>query len=154
MKPLKQLSELNQMEKAKRYPSVPAHAIPVKKYSDTKANKLTNAIIEWLTLNGCWATRVSSAGRWLKGDTFTDVIGRTRQLNGKFIPSTTKKGTADIMAIIEGQHVSIEVKIGRDRLSEAQMKVKADIEKAGGIYFIAHDFDEFMKFYKILKNDY
>lgn len=134
MKTLNKLSELTQMEKAKQYPSVPAYALPKKKYSDTTANGLTKAIIEWLTLNGCWATRVSSAGRYLAS-------------KGKFIPGTTKKGTADIHAVIKGRHVSIEVKIGRDRMSEAQKIARADIEKAGGVYFVAHDFDSFMKFY-------
>lgn len=82
MKPLKQLSELDQMDKAKRYPSVPAHAIPVKKYSDATANGLTNAIIEWLTLNGCWATRINTTGRKLKDVVHTNVIGQRKVIPG------------------------------------------------------------------------
>jgi len=126
------------MEKSKRYPNVPDHALPKKKYSDTTANGLTQSILSWLELNGCWATRISSAGRYIASE-------------GKFIPSTTKRGTADIHAVIGGRHVSIEVKIGRDKMSEAQHKVKAAIEKCGGVYFIATDFDSFMTFYKSMK---
>lgn len=135
MQSLKKLSELNQEATAKRYPNVPDHALPKRKFTDSTANGLTKAIVEWLTLNGCWATRVSSAGRYLPGAK-------------KFIPSTTKKGTADIHAVIAGRHVSIEVKIGKDRMSDEQSKVKSAIEKAGGVYFIASSFDEFMTFYR------
>lgn len=134
MKSLKELSELNTIAKAKRYPNVPDYALPKKKFSDTTANNLTKAIVEWLTLNGCWATRVSSAGRYIASQ-------------GTFIPSTTKKGTADIHAVIGGRHVSIEVKIGRDKMSEHQLKVRKDIEAAGGLYFEARTFDEFINFY-------
>jgi hypothetical protein len=134
---LKELSELTQMDKANRYPSVPSYALPKSKHSDSTANGLTKAIISWLELNGCWATRVSSAGRYIAQQ-------------GKFIPSTTKRGTADIHAVIAGRHVSIEVKIGRDKMSEDQHKVKAAIEKAGGLYYVAHSFDEFLTFYKTM----
>jgi hypothetical protein len=137
MKSLKQLSEMNQEATARRYPNVPDHALPKKKFTDTTANGLTKAIIEWLTLNGCWATRISSAGRYIASE-------------GKFIPSTTKKGTADIHAVIAGRHVSIEVKIGKDRMSEAQKKVKQDVERSGGLYFVANDFDSFIKWFKVI----
>ena len=132
---LKEL-ETMQMENRKiKYPSIPDYAMPRKKLSDGSANSLTQAILSWLELNGCWATRVSSAGRYLPKEK-------------KFIPSTTKLGCADIHSVIGGRHVSIEVKIGRDKMSEAQHKVKAAIEKAGGVWFVARSFDEFLKFYK------
>ncbi len=138
MNGLKELTELTQMDKARRYPSVPRYALPKKKLTDSTANGLTQAILSWLELNGCWATRVSSAGRYLPKEK-------------KFIPSTTKLGCADIHAVIGGRHVSIEVKVGKDRMSEDQHKVKAAIEKAGGVYFLARTFDEFLEWYKTLK---
>lgn len=138
MKALKELETLQMEKKRIKYPSIPVHAMPRIKQRDSTANGLTQAILSWLELNGCWATRVSSAGRYIASE-------------GKFIPSTTKKGTADIHAVIGGRHVSIEVKVGRDKMSEAQHKVKAEIEKAQGVYFIAHNFDSFMMFYKNLK---
>lgn len=138
MRALNELNEQSQLDKANRYPSVPAFALPKSKFKDNTANGLTKAIIHWLTLNGCWATRVSSAGRYLPKQK-------------KFIPSTTKKGTADIHAVIAGRHVSIEVKLGRDKMSDIQRKVQTEIEKSGGIFFIAKDFDSFITFYKTLK---
>ena len=132
----KELIELDLQSKKQRYSSIPSHALPKLKVT-ADANGLTQAIISWLNLNGHFATRISSAGRYLP------------QL-GKFIPSTTKRGTADIHSVIGGRHVSIEVKIGKDRMSEAQIEMKAKIEKAGGLYFVATDFEQFMKWYKTL----
>jgi len=57
------------------------------------------------------------------------------------------KGTADISATIKGRSVKIEVKIGKDRQSEAQKQYQAKVEQSGGIYFIAKDFSAFMDFY-------
>ena len=132
----KELIELDLKAKKERYSNVPSHALPKIKVT-ADANGLTQAIVSWLNLNGHFATRVSSSGRYLP------------QL-GKFIPSTTKRGTADIHSVIGGRHVSIEVKIGKDRMSEAQHEMKAKIEKAGGLYFVATDFEQFMKWYKTL----
>lgn len=44
--------------------------------------------------------------------------------------------------------MKIEVKHGRDRQSEAQKKYQADIEKAGGVYYVAKTFDEFYRWYE------
>jgi len=130
----KELIELDLKAKKERYSNVPSHALPKIKVT-ADANGLTQAIVSWLNLNGHFATRVSSSGRYLP------------QL-GKFIPSTTKRGTADIHCVIGGRHVSIEVKAGRDRMSDDQIEMKEKIERAGGIYFIATDFEMFMGWYK------
>jgi predicted transcriptional regulator len=52
---------------------------------------------------------------------------------------------ADITAVVNGRHVSIEVKTGRDKPRLEQMKVKRQIEHTGGIYIFAHSFDEFLE---------
>ena len=65
----------------------------------------------------------------------------------KFCEGTGTKGTADISAIIKGRSVKIEVKIGRDRQSEAQKKYEESVNKAGGQYWIAKDFDGFYEKY-------
>jgi 3-methyladenine DNA glycosylase Tag len=64
------------------------------------------------------------------------------------VKGTTKRGTADIHAVICGRHASIEVKVGKDRMSDAQHKTKAAIEKAGGTYYIARNFESFMEWYQ------
>ena len=49
-----------------------------------------------------------------------------------------------------GRSVKIEVKIGKDKQSDAQKAYQADVEKAMGIYYIAKDFDTFYEWYKNL----
>ncbi|MBT1698245.1 hypothetical protein KK083_15235 [Fulvivirgaceae bacterium PWU4] len=147
MNALKELQDLHQNDKKKRYPNVPDHCLPNSKFTDTTANGLTKAIITWLTLNGCWATRINTTGRFLKGNTITDAVGRARVMKGAWIPGTTRNGTADIHAIINGRHVSIEVKIGRDRMSPAQHKTQEAIEQCGGVYIVARTFDEFLRWW-------
>ena len=43
--------------------------------------------------------------------------------------------------------MKIEVKIGKDRQSEAQRQYQAAIEQAGGLYYIARDFTTFVAWY-------
>jgi Holliday junction resolvase len=69
------------------------------------------------------------------------------------VKGTTKRGTADIHAVIGGRHVSIEVKAGRDRMSDAQHKTKAAIESCGGVYYIACDFASFTEWYSHFINN-
>lgn len=114
----------------------------------TKANGLTRAIINHLTWSGHYANRVSSAGRL--------APGLEKQASGavltvkKFIPSTTKRGTADIHAIINGKHISIEVKIGRDHMSDHQVKEQQRIERAGGIYLVVKTIEGWFEEYEKL----
>jgi hypothetical protein len=65
----------------------------------------------------------------------------------QYIKGTSTNGTADISATIKGRSVKIEVKIGKDRQSDAQKQYEQDVIKAGGLYFIARDFDSFIEWY-------
>lgn len=125
---LSHLVELKLKAKHQKNPSFP---YPVKpRYSDKDANGLTSCIIDFIDLSGGWATRINSMGRYL-----TD--------KQKYIPGSTKKGTADIHAVYKGVHLSIEVKIGKDKQSEEQKHIQEEITKAGGFYFIAVSFQQF-----------
>src|SRR5688572_3149847 len=99
-----------------------------KSYRDDNANGLTRAIIDWINFKGGSATRISSQGQ-------------ARIIDGKatWTHGNTRKGVADIHAVYQGRHISIEIKIGRDPISEHQIKEKQRIESAGGLYFIAKD---------------
>lgn len=80
------------------------------KYPDVrKANGLTLAICNFVNWNGYRATRISTTGR---------------QLGGKWIYGTTRKGTADISLTLKGRAVQIEIKVGNDRASEHKSKNK------------------------------
>ncbi|ANH80086.1 hypothetical protein A8C56_02985 [Niabella ginsenosidivorans] len=80
--------------------------VPTKRYSDRTANGLTNCIMDFLKYHGHYANRINTTGQM-------------RKINGKmtWTKGSTRKGTADIDAIINGTPVKIEVKIGRDRMS-------------------------------------
>lgn len=99
-----------------------------------KANGLTAFVVNFLEWSGYYANRISSAGRWIED-------------KQQFIRGNTRKGTADIHAIIKGHHVSIEVKVGKDKMSEHQHKEKARIEAAGGKYWIVKTPDDFITEY-------
>ena len=118
-------------------------------FRDDTANGLTKCIIAHIQLHGGQAERISTTGRPIdRRETFTDVLGRTRTIGSmKWIPGTSTRGSADISATIQGISVKIEVKIGRDRQSEAQKNYQKSIEQAGGEYFIARDFDEFLTWF-------
>jgi hypothetical protein len=119
------------------------------KFTDKTANGLTKAIIAWINLNGYQAERISTTGRYVDNSKIvTDVLGNRKKIgSGKYIKGTGTNGSADISATIKGRSIKIEVKIGKDKQSEAQIKYQQMIEKAGGIYFIAKNFDEFYGFY-------
>jgi len=92
------------------------------------ANGLTQFCINYINWTGGNATRVSSAGRYLQG---------------RYIPSTTRKGTADIMATIRGKSVKLEIKCGKDRPSKEQLAEQQRERQAGGIYEFVHSPEEF-----------
>ena len=140
--------------KLKKYKDQPYLVKP--KFTDKTANGLTKAIIKFLQLEGWQAERISTTGRMVdQRKTYTDAVGFRRQIGStQWIPGTSTRGSADISATIAGRSVKIEVKIGRDRQSEHQKKYQADVERAGGIYFIARTFEEFYQWYKELITNY
>lgn len=125
----------------KKYQAAREFGVPnAKPYKDGSANNLTRAIIDWITFSGYSATRINVQGQIKRSDSGIYI----------WTPSTTRRGTADIHAIVRGKHISIEVKIGPDRMSKFQHEEKLRVENAGGIYFVATDMDSFVKFFKFL----
>ena len=55
-----------------------------------------------------------------------------------------RKGIADIRGTYQGRSLSIEVKIGQDRLSEVQKLESERITNAGGLAFVATSFPQFL----------
>ena len=147
MTALQRLQELDHQRKLEAYPNTPRYAIAITRFNDKTSNGLTQCILRWLELHGHYCTRINTMGRQLPTTTIVDVIGRAHVTQGKWIPGTTKRGTADVHSCINGRHVSIEVKVRKDRMSNEQHKTKEAIERCGGVYFIAKDFDSFLTWY-------
>jgi hypothetical protein len=141
---LKELSEAIIEIKALKHPTVPKQYLPRPKYTDKTANGLTKAIIDLIKVIGGFATRINTTGRRIDETKYvSDVVGFTRKIGSPtWIPGTTERGTADIHATIRGRHVSIEVKIGKDRMSPHQLAMKQKIEAAGGLYLVAKSFEQ------------
>ena len=151
---MKALQILNEMafERLRAVSTMPPHCIPKPKFSDSSANNLTKAIIKYIELMGYQAERISNTGRYIDNKKkFKNIQGQTMQVgSGQYIPGTGTNGTADISATIKGKSIKIEVKFGKDRQSEAQKKYQATIERSGGVYYIAKDFESFYNFYQTL----
>lgn len=64
---------------------------------------------------------------------------------------TNRKGLPDILATYKGRSLMIEVKAGKDRLSEDQKKVRQEQELSGGLFFVAHNFTEFKAWFDNIK---
>jgi hypothetical protein len=136
------LKDLQIKYKREKYPTIPIDYIMLTKFEDNTANGLTKAITSFINFHGGQAERINTMGiARVKKRTDGKVIGVT------WTKSTSTKGSADISAIIRGRSVKIEVKVGNDIQSPAQKKYQDDIERAGGVYIIARDFDSFVKWF-------
>lgn len=95
----------------------------------SKANDLTNAIINHIYLAGGYAWRASSVG-----------VFDTKRMHFR---AAAKKGVADVLACYRAHLVAVEIKIGTDRLSDEQEGFIKNIQATGGIAFVARDFEDF-----------
>ncbi len=140
------LQELYLKDFKEKYPNVPDHCIPMQKFNDTTANGLTKTIIKFIQMIGGQAERISNQGQYRDNTKISiDVLGRQRIIGSKgWTKGTGQNGTADISAIYKGVSFKIEVKIGKDKQSEDQKKYQQDVQRAGAVYIIAKDFDNFI----------
>jgi hypothetical protein len=98
---------------------------------------LTDQVIKYVrSHDSCDAWRISTQGIYREG------VG--------LIQNKSMKGLPDIMAIVYGRYVGIEIKWGKDIQSEAQKAVEARIKATGGAYLIVSEFETF----KALFDDY
>lgn len=123
------------------------------KYNDSTANGLTKCVIDYINLSGGQAERISNTGRYIdESKIVTDVLGNRKKIgSGKYIKGTGTNGTADISATYKGKSIKIEIKM-KDKQSEAQKEYQQSIERAGGIYFICHNFEEFLDKFNTFAN--
>lgn len=146
MKPsLKQLSDIQHAYACSRT-KMPTEYVVRTKYTDATANGLTKCVIDYINFSGGQAERISNTGRYIdESRIVTDVLGNRKKIgSGKYIKGTGTNGTADISATFKGKSIKIEIKM-KDKQSEVQKEYQQAIERAGGIYFICHTFDEFLE---------
>jgi len=113
-----------------RYPSLPDPARVAPTYNDKTSNGLTRCITDYLKLKGAFVSRLNNQG----------VYDKRLQ---RYRKGMNRRGLPDILATYKGQSLFIEVKAGRDKLSEHQEQIKIEQEQSGGIYYTAHNFSSF-----------
>jgi len=139
------------------HPNYPDHlSMPMKKYALGTANGLTQAVKLWIQAHGYQAERVNTMGRMIDNrKRVIDAVGFERTIGStEYIPGTGTKGSADIHASIplKGSNgfavsVKIEIKIGKDRLSEHQHKYCEQITIAGGVYMVVKTIDDLLNWW-------
>lgn len=135
----------------KRYPNTPPKYLAPRTYRDSNTNALTNCIVDFLRLSGHHCERTGNEGRLIDNrKTVTDVLGNARMIGSvQRVHGSGMRGTSDLKAVINGRFVAIEVKCAttHDRQSEAQKDYQQAVQQAGGIYFIASSFEQFLTWY-------
>lgn len=109
------------------------------------SNGLTTFIINHMLWTGHFANRINVQGRMI-GKIVTTQSG-ARFDDRRMIKSATKKGTADIDCIFHKRPVKIEVKIGRDTMSDKQIEYQGKVQSAGGVYIVVKTVEDYLKFY-------
>lgn len=140
-------SQAHQRWQLKEYPSATNDfGALATNYPDVrKSNGLTRMILYFLKWEGWRATRINTMGRLVDGPEKQD--SGISLITKKFIPSTTRKGTADISATIKGRSVMLEIKISGDTRRPEQLREQGLERAAGGVYEFISDPDEFFIWY-------
>ena len=105
-------------------------AAPKKAVRSESANQITANLIRAINRQPhCVAYRINNTGIW----------DEAKQL---FRKAHTEPGLPDIIVIAYGCFAGIEVKAGKDKQSDDQKHRQSEIERAKGVYFVAHSTDE------------
>jgi len=134
---VKELERMADAEARLKHPGNPALAPRV--FRDDKAGPLTICITTYLRLKGAFVSRLNNTGIY-------DYKLR------RYRPGTNRRGLPDVIAThpITGKSLMIEVKAGRDRMSESQEKIRDEQTASGGLYYLARDFTSFKEWFDTL----
>jgi hypothetical protein len=149
---LAQLRELALQASRWKHPTMPEEWRCTHNYTDKTANGLTKCILDWCRFNGYQAERIAVTGRYIDNTkVVSDTLGFKRKIGtGKWIKGSMQKGSADLSIIIRGHAIKAEIKI-KDKQSPDQVEYQRQVEQAGGLYWLCHNFDEFLNYFNELK---
>ena len=154
----KLLNELYIQHQKKKHPSVPEHCLAQKyAHSDNSTNGLTKCIIDFLNYSGHYAERINTTGKYVDNSKVVEnVLGQKVKVgSGQWIKGTGVKGRADITAKIKMENtpypvaVEIEIKFGKDRMSDAQKEYQSKMEDIGTPYVVIKTFDNFIEWFNL-----
>ena len=131
---LKELREFAMQLNKGKYSNVPAHAIPKPQpFKDSSANELTKSVLyDLIEVRGAAAYRINNVGIW-------------DAKRGVYRKGGTVKGIPDIIGVLDGRFIGIEIKYGKDRQSADQKVVEQEIQGAGGVYFITKSYADYLE---------
>lgn len=144
MTPRQRYNEAHRLWFSLEYPGTfkDGHYTPPLYPDVTKANGLTNYVLNYIKWAGYRSTRVNVQGRLI--DKAVKTEAGNIFYDKRMIKSSTRKGAADVSSTIKGRSVMWEIKVGRDRPSQAQLDEQARERKAGGEYFFTRTVEEFL----------
>lgn len=116
----------------RKFPRIEPGLIARTHFEDKTANGLTKLVCAWINFHGGNARRVNTGGIY-------------NYKTGKYRFSGATNGAADISATWHGKSLQIEIKAGKDRPREDQLKQQMRERAAGGYYEFVHNFDEFLQ---------
>lgn len=82
------------------------------------------------------------------GMAWANNTGALKDANGRLVRYGLS-GSSDIIAIIRGRFVGIEVKVGRDAHRHNQKNFAAAVRRNGGIYVLARSVDDVLNTLKL-----
>ncbi len=132
---VKQLEQLSYEADRLKYPNIRPEHLARRSFRDDTASGLTACIVKYASLNGSFASRLNNMGVYRKG---------------KYTRPTSRRGLPDILITKGGQSIFVEVKVGRDKMSQHQEAVRNDQRKAGGLYMVASSFEQFKAWFDTL----
>lgn len=94
-----------------------------------KESELQRQILDYLALKRIFHYRNNSGG-------FKDAAGHFYRFGAL--------GSPDIICVIDGQYVGIEVKAPKGKQSDHQKEFQRKLEEAGGKYILAYSLDDVM----------
>lgn len=131
---VKELEQLANDEARRLHPTMRPEHIAPRRFRDDSANSLTACITTYLKLKGAFVSRLNNMG----------IYDKRLQ---RYRPGTSRKGLPDVVCTYQGKSIFIEVKYGRDKMSEHQEKIRQEQQASGGLWFTAHNFTEFKQWF-------
>jgi hypothetical protein len=103
----------------------------------SRTNDLTEAVKRYLILRGIFCWRNNTVGVY-------DPVRKVYRLNKGQL-----RGVADILGIMpDGTFIAVEIKTGRDRLSEYQIAYREEVRNHNAIYIEAHTIDDVINYFE------
>lgn len=93
---------------------------------------IQKAILDYLTYKQVFHWKQNNAG--------------IKKANGSYIPAG-KLGVPDIICVVKGKFIGIEVKDANGRQTEHQKRFQEELEGAGGRYILARSIDDVMGYF-------